>query len=118
MSTFPSIEASYGLSKTSKPTIKSTKFGDGFQARIRWGMNQNPKTWNPVWNDITENQSDQIESFLDERASDTTGTGSSFTWTPPNESASSEFICLKWTKQLKHPGYATIKATFQEVFEP
>ena len=118
MSTFPNIEASYGLSKTSKPTIKSTKFGDGYQARIRWGMNQNPKTWNPVWKNCTEVQSDQIESFLDERASDTTGAGSSFTWTPPNESSSSKYICLKWTKKIEYPGYATITATFQEVFEP
>ena len=116
--TFPSIEASYGLSKSSKPTIKSTKFGDGYQAFIRFGMNQNPKTWNPIWNNVTEAQADSIEGFLDARASDTTGTNTCFNWTPPNESSSSVYICLKWSKKMSYPGYATITATFQEVFEP
>ncbi len=114
MATFPSVEASYGLSKTSKPNIRTSQFGDGYQARIRFGMNQNPKTWNPVWKNVTELQADQIETFLDSRAAD----ADSFTWTPPNESSSSEFICLKWSKKMDYPGYATITATFQEVFEP
>ena len=114
MATFPSIEASYGLSKSSKPTIRQTKFGDGFSNRISFGMNQNPKTWSPVWKNVTEAQADSIELFLDQRASD----ADSFTWTPPNEASSSEYICLKWSKKMDYPGYATITATFQEVFEP
>lgn len=116
--TFPSIEASYGLSKRSNPKIRQAKFGDGYQAFIRFGMNQNPKTWNPIWDNITESQADSIETFLDARASDTTGTNTCFNWTPPNESSSSVYICLKWTKKMRYPGYATITATFQEVFEP
>ena len=114
MFTFPSIEASYGLSKSSKPNIRQTKFGDGYQARISFGMNLNPKTWSPVWKNCTEAQSDSIETFLDQRAND----AASFTWTPPNESSSSKYICLKWSKRMDYPGYATITATFQEVFEP
>ena len=114
MATFPSIEASYGLSKSSKPSIRQTKFGDGYQARISFGMNQNPKTWSPVWKNVTEAQADSIELFLDQRASD----ADSFTWTPHNESSASKYICLSWSKKMNYPGYATITATFEEVFEP
>ena len=114
MATFPSIEASYGLSKKSAPKIRRTKFGDGYEQRIKYGLNQNPKTWNPVWKNCTEAQSDTIETFLDARASD----ADSFTWTPPNEASSSKYICLSWSKKMNYPGYATITATFEEVFEP
>ena len=115
MATFPtSPAASYGISKTSKPNLKRVKFADGYEARISFGMNQNAKTWNPTWENITEAESDTIETFLDARASD----ADCFTWTPPNESSSGEYICLDWNKQINVAGYATITATFEEVFEP
>ena len=77
-------------------------------------MHQNAKTWNPTWDNITEAESDTIETFLDARAND----ADSFTWTPPNESSSGKYICNDWTKQINVAGYATITATFEEVFEP
>ena len=41
------------------------------------------------WNNITETDSDTIETFLDDRADDR----ASFDYTPPGESASSKFVC-------------------------
>ena len=116
MATFPSIEASYGLRKNSAPKIRVVKFADGYEHRINIGLNehQNPKEYNLAWNNITETDSDTIETFLDDRADDR----ASFDYTPPGESASSKFVCDTWQKQINVPNRATITATFREVFEP
>ena len=114
MATFPSITASYGISKQSAPNVKTVQFGDGYQHRITSGLNQNLKVWRPVFKNISETDADTIETFLDARADD----NASFDWTPPGESSSSKYICLTWSKSIPYNDKATINASFQEVAEP
>ena len=117
MATFPSSpEPSYGLTKSSAPNTKTVRFADGYEHRLLFGLaqHQNPKVYNFAWNNITEAESDTIETFLDARANDS----DSFDYTPPNESSSSKFVCEKWQKKIDIPNRATITATFREVFEP
>jgi len=112
---FPSTvpAPSYGISKSSKPKIRVVKFMDGSaEQRLTFGMNNNPKTWNPTWENITQTESNIIEQFLDARAAD----ADYFTWTPPNES-NGKYVCRDWSKQINFAGLATITATFEEVFE-
>jgi phage-related protein len=84
MATFPDISPSYGLQKISKPDVRVIKFGDGFEQRLTFGIQQNPKTYNLTWNNLTEENVDIIESFLDSRAFD----NESFDFTPPKEAIS------------------------------
>jgi phage-related protein len=114
MATFPSITARYGISKQSKPNIRTVQFGDGYEQRLTYGLNQNLKIWKPEFSNISETDADTIETFLDARAAD----NASFDWTPPGESSASKFICLSWTKTIPYKDRATIKASFQEVAEP
>ncbi len=116
MATFPSIEASYGLTKSSAPNTKIVRFADGYEHRIQLGLSehQNGKVYSLAWNNITETDSDTIETFLDSRAEDR----ASFDYTPPGESSSSKFVCDTWGKQINVPNRATITATFRQVFEP
>ena len=117
MATFPSSpQPSYGLSKKSAPKTRTVRFADGYEHRILFGLaqNQNPKIYDLSWNNITETESDTLETFLDARANDS----ASFTYTPPNESSSSQYVCESWTKTINYPNLASIKATFREVFEP
>jgi phage-related protein len=37
----------FGLSKKSEPAIRTTKFGDGYEQRVGFGLNQSPKEWIP-----------------------------------------------------------------------
>ena len=53
-----------------KPNQIVVKFGDGFEQRLTYGINQNPKQFMLTWNNITEENADIIESFLDSRAFD------------------------------------------------
>jgi phage-related protein len=113
MATFPAITPAYGANKSSAPKVRKTQFGDGYEQRITFGLNQNPKTWDLTWQNITEANSDTIEAFLDARAAD----GASFDWTPPGES-SAKWVCETWQKTIPYNGRATITATFRQVFEP
>lgn len=114
MADFPSIQPSYPVTKSSQPNLRTIKFGDGYEHRIKFGLNQNPKKFDLTWNNLTETDSDTIETFLDARADD----GASFTYTPPNEPSSMQFVCPSWKKNMEFSNLATIKATFLQVFEP
>ena len=115
MAAFPTDpQPSYSAQKASTPNIRVTQFGDGYQQRVQYGLNQNPKTWTFNWKNITETESDTIETFLDARADDQ----DSFDYTPVGESSASKYICKSWTKTINVPNRATINATFEEVFEP
>lgn len=113
MATFPAVTPSYGAQKSSRPQMRIARFGDGYEQRTSFGINQNPKEWNLSWQNISEADADSIETFLDARAAD----GSSFDWTPPDESTSYKWVCMEWDKQINYTGRATITAMFRQVFE-
>jgi len=114
MANFPSIEPSFPVRKLSKPRTRTVVFGDSYEHRLLFGLNQNPKVFNLTWKNISETDSDTIETFLDARAVDS----ASFTYTPPNEPSAMQFKCTDWSKQIQFPNRATIQATFTQVFEP
>jgi len=114
MATFPSIDPDYGAQKASQPNLRRVKYGDGYETRLRYGLNQNMKVWTLTFKNISETDSDTIEAFLDARAED----GTSFDWQPPGSSASYKWVCPSWTKTIPFANVATINATFEQVPEP
>ena len=114
MATFPSISPTYtGFSKRSAPRVRTIRFQDGFEHRLVFGLaeHQNPKVYNLSFN-VTETQSDEIETFLDAR-----GGTESFDFTAPGETSSQKFVCQRWSKSIPYNNRAIIDATFREVFE-
>jgi|TARA_R100000773_G_C4217056_1_gene115598 phage-related protein len=101
----------YALRKNNAPKTRVVAFGDGFEQRLTFGINQNPKTFNLTFN-VSETDSDTIETFLDAR-----GGVESFTYTIPTESSMS-FVCSSWTKSIPYNNRSKITATFRQVFEP
>ena len=69
MATFPSITPTYGLQKSSAPNVRKVQFGDGYEARLTYGLSQNPKVFNLTF-EVSETDADTIETFLDARAAD------------------------------------------------
>ena len=114
MATFPSITPTYDLQKSSAPNFKRQRFGDGYETRLTFGLNQNPKVYNLSFN-VSETDADTIETFLDARAANNM---ESFDFTPPGESSSSKFVCESWNKSIPYLNRAIISATFRQVFEP
>ena len=82
MATFPSITPTYGMRKTSKPRIRISRLGDGYENRVLFGLpnHQAPKEYALTFN-VSETESDVIEGFLRSRVADQ----ASFTFTPPAE---------------------------------
>ena len=113
MPTFPSITPTYNAQKNNRPNVRTVRFGDGYEQRIAFGLNQNPKTFTLTF-EVSETDADTIETFLDARAAD----NASFDFTPPGEGSSSKFVCEQWSKSIPYLNRATIQATFREVFEP
>lgn len=114
MATFPSITPTYGIQKRSAPNFRRSRFGDGYEARLTFGLNQNPKTYNLTF-EVSEADADTIEAFLDARAENNM---EKFDFTPPGEASSSKFVCETWSKSIPYLNRATIQTTFREVFEP
>lgn len=138
---FPDIAPDYGLTKQSAPKLRKVQFGDGYEARIRFGLNQNPKTWNITWNNLTNAETLQVETFLDARADD----GEAFYWRPSDGgpvtfllTEDSDFllaeddskfidddslspvykwICETWDKTMNVYNRNTITATFRQVYD-
>jgi len=115
MATFPSIKPTYGQRKSSAPNTRTIRFADGYEHRLLFGLaqHQNPKAFSFTF-DVSETDADTIETFLDARANDS----ASFTFTPPGESSSSQFVCERWSKSIPYNNRAKIQATFRQVFEP
>lgn len=114
MATFPDIAPNYGATKQSQPKVRTVRFGDGYEKRLTFGLNQNPKVWNLSFVNLTETDSDTIETFLDARADD----AASFDWSPPDETETYKWVCEEWSKSIPFANRATIQATFRQVFEP
>ena len=112
MATFPSITPTYGIQKRSAPNTKTVRFGDGYEHRITFGLNQNPKVYNLTF-EVSETDADTIETFLDARAADS----DAFDFIPPGEGSTSKFVCEEWKKSIPYLNRATIQATFRQVFE-
>jgi phage-related protein len=112
MATFPSIQPTYGTTKSSAPNVRAIQFGSGYQQRAQFGINQNPKNYQLTF-EVSKTDADTIEAFLDAR-----GAVENFDFTPPGESSSSKFICREWSKSIPYLNRATVTATFEQVFEP
>ena len=87
MATFPSIQPTYGMRKQSKPKIRVTSLGDGYEFRALYGLplSQDPKVYDLTFN-VSETNADVIEAFLRSRVADQ----ASFTFTPPAEGCSAK----------------------------
>ena len=83
MASFPNIEPSYSVKKTQNPITRTVRFADGYEHRLSLGLanHQNPRKYNLRWENITEDEADTIDYFLQQRALDK----ASFDYAPPRE---------------------------------
>jgi phage-related protein len=104
----PSFEAT----ESSKPRVRKFAAGDGYEQRIRFGLNTDAKDWDLIFAERTDVERDEIAGFLEAR-----GGAESFDWTPPRGTAG-KYVCEEWQVTLRACNFNTIQAKFREVFEP
>lgn len=113
MATFPDYQPLYTPVKVSQPLVRVTRFGDGYEQRLSYGLNQNPKAWQMVF-EMSDEEANVVEAFLDARADD----GTSFDWQAPDQDAAQKWVCDSWDRQLWNYDRSKISVTFRQVFEP
>ena len=113
MATFPSFDPQYSATKRSQPNLRVTQFGDGYQQRTTFGLNQDPKVWSLTFN-VDDEDADEIETFLEARGLD----GASFDWSPPYTTTTFKWICRSFNREMFDSDRSRITASFEEVFEP
>lgn len=114
MADFPSYyKPTYSATKTSSPRTRIFRAGDGYENRITFGLNNNPKEWRLTFID-TDDDINTIETFLDARAADST----SFNWTPPDTNVTAKWVCNSWSRELIDMNISRLEVTFRQVFEP
>jgi len=113
MATFPDFDPQYSATKRSQPIQRITQFGDGYQQRTSFGLNQDPKVWNLTFN-VKDSDADTIETFLEARGKD----GASFDWSPPDETTTYKWIAQSFNREMFDSDRSRITTSFRQVFEP
>lgn len=111
MATFTFVP-SFSVSEQSKPNVRTVQLGDGYQQRLRYGLNTDPKKWSLVFKHCSDLERDNILTFLEAH-----GGAVSFTWTSPRNKIG-KYICSEWNTQLDSCNNNTISAVFEQVIEP
>jgi phage-related protein len=111
MATF-TYTPSYSADLSESPTVRTVRFGDGYEQRLAYGLNTQPKSWQLNFSNRSDTERNNILAFLRAR-----GATESFDWTDPNSYAG-KWICSEWQTSQVSCNFNNITATFREVFEP
>lgn len=112
METF-SYTADFLASKKSKPIVSQIKYGDGYEQRQAFGINNLSKSWSLTFAQRESAEGDAIEAFLEAR-----NAVESFLWTDPFESTAEVWVCREWDRVLEKSLRSTITCVFERVYEP
>ena len=111
METF-SYVPEFGANKSKKPDVKVVKFGDGYESRIKSGLQRAPAVWALTFANRELTDGNAIEAFFEARDG-----SEAFLWTPPDASSPITVVCREWQKQIVKGTYVSIVCQFDEVFE-
>ena len=104
----------FGSPTKYSPKFFLSKFSDGFEQRLTEGLNQNFRTLNLKFTNITETESDSLISFLNQRVENN---NESFDYIPPNDVTGKFVVEGNYTKTINYANRANVRVIFREVFE-
>jgi phage-related protein len=102
---------SFPAAQNSQPTVRTVKFGDGYEQRLRYGLRTDLKQWDLVFENRTDTERDQILTFLSAR-----GGVEQFNWTTPHGETRA-FVCESWNSEHSACNLNNISAKFREVID-
>ena len=111
MATFTWIP-SFNSPESSQPRALKTALGDGYEQRIRMGLNSDPKTWDLQFNSRDDAERDQIRTFLEARAG-----VEAFNWTTPWNQTNKSWVCEEWNIDPTNCNNNQIRAKFRQVYD-
>ncbi|TEA26239.1 phage tail protein [Candidatus Schmidhempelia bombi] len=96
------------MSEKAEPKIKTIKFGDGYEQRIKDGINNDLRSYS-VTLKVAREDAQHINDFLTRH-----GGLHAFKWIEPNTHRLITVKCTSWTSNVMNT-VTTITATFEEV---
>ena len=66
MATFPDYNPVFSANKADITNTRTVQFGDGYQQRFTFGINQKAKQWSLTFN-VDNEDATEIETFLEAR---------------------------------------------------
>jgi phage-related protein len=101
-------------SLSEQPRVRRVVFGDGYEERFPDGLNPIAQEWDLSFDGVDRPSGDAIVAFFRAHRS-----VDAFIWWPAHATASILVVCTQWSRSLSSvPGVTTIRAHFQQVFEP
>jgi phage-related protein len=102
---------SYGAQQSTEQNVRTVKFGDGYEQRLRYGLRTLFETWTIRFDNVSVAERSEIVTYLRARAG-----AEQFNWTTP-EGRTTAFVCDEFGVEITQPSRFTITATFREVID-
>lgn len=108
------IVADRGLGRQSQHRILTSKFGDGYEQRVRDGINTKEETFNLSFNNRSAEEINLIAAFLDLKA------GLKFNFVIPNlaDSETIKVVCETYSISYIQETIHSLQTTLRRVYEP
>lgn len=104
-----SYTPSYSATESSKPNTRVVRFGDGYEQRLSYGLQNDLKTWQLRFDYRSDDETENIRAFLEARRG-----VDSFSWTNPYGEVA-YYVCEEWSVEHAGCNLNNIQATFREV---
>jgi len=104
---------SYSPTISTEPSVRTLKFGDGYEQRSPDGINTNLLKISLTYDNRDEAEITAISHFLHER-----GGSEAFAYLPPSPySSMKKFVCRKWDVTMNFDNNYSVKVDLEEVVE-
>jgi phage-related protein len=105
------------LTRSTSPKVKLATFGDGYEQRLRDGINGLSESYNLSFNNRTKNDIDDIVAFFDTKHGVVP-----FNFTIPDSNGSGsettiKVVCDTYTQKYDYDNFYSATATFRRVYE-
>lgn len=104
-----------GIQQNEKPRVLKAQFGDGYEMRVRDGINNTPRSWGLTFNNRTKEDIDKLYKFMNTLAAVDTAK-----LTVPNSVDGEEtatVVLEGYNRVMTYDNFYSLSCTAREVFE-
>ena len=106
-----------GIQMATKPRVLKAQFGDGYEMRVKDGINNTPRTWTMAFNNRPKAEIDDLYTFMNQLAE---VSSAKLTVPDSNAGGSEETVVVileGYSKTYNYADYYSLSCTAREVFE-
>ena len=105
-----------GASETPQPRVIKAQFGDGYEMRIKDGINNTPRSWSLVFNNRTNTDIDKLYTFFQTLA----GVDTCMLTVPDSVGGDDDVTVVieAYNRTFGNAQFYSMTCTAREVFEP